>query len=80
MENEKLAYLVWSAKDKINHIAECKAGTMEETHAALQELRAWLEARSAQTAPHYVPGTALPYAPVAPPVAPEIDPALAALI
>lgn len=77
--SDRLSYLQWSALDKINHIVECKDVTMAQVHEALQLVRQHLEARIAQTAPTYVPGTELPYAPAVPDAMPEVPTELAGL-
>jgi hypothetical protein len=48
---EKLSYLAWSACDKVDHIIDLVDElSFEEVHAAINRVRAHMEARSMQTA------------------------------
>lgn len=78
---ERLDYLVWSVKDKINKVFDVKDATIEEMHVAVQEMRGFLEARAAQSAtPFEPPGSEVPYAPKAPPALPELSDEMRALL
>jgi hypothetical protein len=82
MAEDKIRYLAWSACDKIDKLIDLiddESVTFEEVHAAINRVRAHMEARSMQTAtPLMLPVVNARGDDYDPPKGPPVEPALIA--